>query len=98
MRKFDTHSFSNACKGRSICNMNLLEVTENFWSLSRTAKRFEILEFEVTSAESRNLAQNTKCVRFKMTKDGSQLLTKVIGPSGILTPGTAYFRHSKMCT
>ena len=42
------------------CNgyVTLLEVTESFWFLSRTAKRFEILSqnFEVTSAESFNHA------------------------------------------
>ena len=38
--------------------VTLLEVTENFWRLSRTAKRFEISSqnFEVTSAESLNRA------------------------------------------
>ena len=60
--------------------MNLLEISENFWRLSRTAKRFEILsqDFEETSAESRNPALNTKRARFKMTKkvNGSQLLAK----------------------
>ena len=42
----------------SNCLVTLLEVTENFWRLSRTAKRFEILNqnFEVTSAESLNHA------------------------------------------
>ena len=43
-----------------LCNgyVTLLEVTENLWLLSRTAKRFEILSqnFEVTSAESLNHA------------------------------------------
>ena len=58
--------------------VTLLEVTENFWRLSRTAKRFKILSqnFEVTSAESRNL-HYTKRTRFKMTKvTGSQLVAK----------------------
>ena len=42
----------------SIGCVTLLEVTENFWRLSRTAKWFEILsqKFEVTSAESLNHA------------------------------------------
>ena len=59
--------------------MTLLEVTENFWRLSITTKRFEILSqnFEVTSAELRNRDENTERARFKMTKvDRGQLLAK----------------------
>ena len=48
------------CKERISSNglVTFLEVTENFWRLWRTAKRFEILSqnFEVISAESRNHA------------------------------------------
>ena len=59
--------------------MTLLEVTENFSRLSRTTKGFKILSqnFEVTSAESRNHALNTKRARSEMKKvNDSQLLAK----------------------
>ena len=64
---------------RSIGEVTLLEVTENYWRLSRTAKRFEISSqnFEVTSAESLNHAYDTKRARFKITKvNDVQLLAK----------------------
>ena len=60
--------------------VTLLDVTENFWRLSRTAKWLEILSqnFELTSsAKSRNHAENTMRASFKMTKvNGSQPLAK----------------------
>ena len=61
LRKF----LSNGC-------VTLLEVSEKFWVLSRATKRFQIIihNFEVTSAESRNHAYNTKRARFIMTKVG----------------------------
>ena len=65
--------------------MTLFEVTENFCRLSRTAKRFEIFSqnFEVTSTESRNLAEmlkTRKLVSLKIPKVlGSQLLPVYIG-------------------
>ena len=79
--------------------VTLLEVIENFWRLSRTSQRLEMLSqnFKVTSVLLRNLAQNKK-LRFEMTKVyGSKLLSFNIETSGILTSGTADYRHFTMC-
>ena len=50
--------------------VTLLEVTDNFWSLPRTAECFEILGKKciVRSPESPNLAQNTRVHIFKCQK------------------------------
>ena len=47
------HNARSLAASRSNGKVTLLEVTENFWRLSRTAKGLEILSqnFEVTSAE-----------------------------------------------